>query len=79
MLYEKGLVGAMVAQAGEEDAPRQQRYLQGPNVDVYPILAPGPCADAVGDDRCEESVEVEEEEGSENAAEQEVDQEFTGN
>ena len=55
----------MVFEAFEENSSSQQGYLQGLNVDIYPVFVPCPSSKTVGNDGCEDAIEVEqEEEGS---------------
>lgn len=50
--------------------------MNGPHIDVYTVPVPGPCSDTVGDDGCEDPVEVEEEEDGEDAAQGHEDEEL---
>jgi hypothetical protein len=59
---EDGLVVAVIAYVLEEDAASKQRDLEGLYIDVGMVRAPSVGPDAVGDQRREEAVEVEEEE-----------------
>lgn len=63
----------MVSQAGEEDSTTQKRDLQCADVDIYPVLVPRVCPYCIGHYRSEQSVEVEEEEGGQDAAKDEED------
>lgn len=50
--------------------------MNSPHIDVYAVPVPGPCSDAVGNDGCEDPVEVEEEEDGEDAAQGHEDEEL---
>lgn len=58
LLYDNGLVVAVIAQSGEEDTPAEQRDLQGLDIEVYAVCSPGVCSDDERDDRRQRSVEV---------------------
>lgn len=74
MLDQQSLVGAVVAQAGEEDAAAQEGYLQSSNIDVDTVAVPGVGPDDVGDDGGEQTIEVEEEEDGQQTADDEEDE-----
>jgi len=66
----------MIAQVLEENAAAEQGDLQRRDVDVGVEGAPGICADAVRHEGCEQAVEVEEEEDGEDAAYEQLNQEY---
>lgn len=74
-MYEYRLVVCVVSDILEEDAATEGRDLKRGDVYVRVEGAPGVCADAVGDEGCEEAIKVEEEEDSQNAAYQQLNQE----
>lgn len=57
-----GLVMTMISYVLEKNATSEGRDLQGLDVDVGAVYAPGVCANAVGNESRKETVEVEEEE-----------------
>lgn len=67
----------MVSQPGEEDSAAQQRDLQRADVDVDSVFVPCPRADGIRDGRCDDPVEVEQEEDGEPRAEKEEDEKVT--
>ena len=75
IVHEDSDIMSMVPDALEEDSASQQADLESSYVDVRPVPVPRPRANAVGYDGGEESVEVEQEEEAENAADQEFNQE----
>lgn len=69
-----GLVVTMVSDGLEEEAASQKRELERSDIDVGAVFVPGPGADCVRDDGGNSTVEVEEEEESQDAADNQVDE-----
>lgn len=74
-MYQDCFVVAVVAYVLEEDAATEGRDLQAGDVDVGMEVAPCVCANGVGDQGCEEAIEVEEEEDGQDAADEQLNEE----
>lgn len=75
-VHQDRLIVAMVADVFEEDAAAERGDLEGGDVDVGVEGTPCVCAYAVGYQSSEEAVGVEEEEDGQDAAYQQLDQEY---
>lgn len=62
ILYEYGLVVAVISKTDEEDAAAEYGDLESLDIDVNPVLMPCPCAYSPRDGRCYHSVKVEQKE-----------------
>jgi len=75
IVNKDSLVVTMVADGLEEEAASQERELERGDVDIGAVFVPGPGANRIRDDGGNSTVEVEEEEESQDAADNQVDEE----
>ena len=75
-MYQDCLVVTMIAYVLEEEAAAEQRNLKGGDVDVGVKGAPCVCAYGIGDEGCEQAVEVEEEEDGQDTTYEQFNEEY---
>ncbi len=73
-MYKDSLIVGVVSNVFEEDATSEGRYLERSDVNVGMEGAPCVGAYGIGDEGAEQTVEVEEEEDSQDAANQQFNQ-----